>query len=106
MVLLSATDCRYCEACWVNPVARARMRVAVDEGEGVRDLLCVRCAQGNFSRRVDLFPPFGIYRLTCRMVPLCNGKHGKPGPPKMPPDQGPALPPGPKPQSPPGTPPV
>ncbi|MEV7426887.1 MULTISPECIES: hypothetical protein [unclassified Streptomyces] len=100
-VLLSATDCRYCESCWVSPVARARL-----VGDEARDLLCGGCAEENFPRRVDLFPPFGIYRLTCRMVPLYDAKHAKPGPPKMPPDQGPALPPGPKPQSPPGTPPV
>ncbi|MFF5566285.1 hypothetical protein ACFY7Z_06935 [Streptomyces sp. NPDC012623] len=100
-VLLSATDCRCCEACWAGPVARARV-----VGDGVADPLCGRCAEEDFPRRVDLSPPLGIHRLTRRTVPSYDGKHAKPGPPKMPPDQGPALPPGPKPQSPPGTPPV
>lgn len=32
------------------------------------DLLCRGCAIGNYPRRVDLFPPLGIYGLTERRV--------------------------------------
>ncbi|MEU5228686.1 hypothetical protein ACH4MN_35050 [Streptomyces anulatus] len=54
---LSAADVRTCEACWHAPVT------AIRHAEGGRDLLCRACAEGGCSRRVDLFPPFGIYRL-------------------------------------------
>ncbi len=53
----SATDVVTCEACWRSPVASARHTV-----HG-RDLLCRACAEGGCPRRVDLFPPYGIYRL-------------------------------------------
>ncbi|MFD8710485.1 hypothetical protein ACFV07_08435 [Streptomyces anulatus] len=53
----SAADVRTCEACWRAPVT------AVRRTEGGRDLLCRPCAEGGCPRRVDLFPPFGIYRL-------------------------------------------
>ncbi|MFE2289566.1 hypothetical protein [Streptomyces sp. NPDC059452] len=104
MITLSATDVRTCEACWNTPVTAARHTPAG------RDLLCEVCATADYPRRVDLFPPFGIYGLTTRKVLnarkiLNDGKHGS-GPPKLPPDPGPALPyPRPTP-SPPGTPPV
>nr|WP_236577230.1 hypothetical protein [Streptomyces sp. MBT55] len=54
---LSVTDVRICEACWRSPVTVARTK-----GLG-RDLLCRVCAEGGRPRRVDLFPPYGIYRL-------------------------------------------
>lgn len=60
MISLSASDVRICEACWKAPVAAAR-RIA----DG-RDLLCAECADGNYPRRVDLFPPFGLYGLPRR----------------------------------------
>lgn len=62
-VKLSATDCRYCEACWLEPVDVARKKA-----DGTRDLLCDGCAAANYSRRVDIFPPFGIYGLTERKI--------------------------------------
>ncbi|MCX4489518.1 hypothetical protein OG890_37140 [Streptomyces anulatus] len=54
---LSATDVSTCEACWRSPVTSARHTV-----HG-RDLLCRACAESGCPRRVDLFPPYGIYRL-------------------------------------------
>ncbi|MDX2920677.1 hypothetical protein PV702_19535 [Streptomyces sp. FL06-04B] len=54
---LSVTDVRTCEACRLSPVTAAR-RSALG-----RDLLCRACAEGGCPRRVDLFPPYGIYRL-------------------------------------------
>jgi hypothetical protein len=59
-ITLSATDVRTCEACWMKPATVARRT-----GNG-RDLVCAGCAEGQYPRRVDLFPPFGIYRLTER----------------------------------------
>ncbi|MET8058712.1 hypothetical protein [Streptomyces microflavus] len=56
-VSLSATDVRICEACWAAPVR------AVRHVPGGRDLLCRECAEGNYPRRVDLFPPYGIYGM-------------------------------------------
>ncbi|MFD3903822.1 hypothetical protein ACFXOL_02015 [Streptomyces californicus] len=56
-VRLSATDVRTCEACWREPVTAARHTVRG------RDLLCRACAESGCPRRVDLFPPYGIYRL-------------------------------------------
>ncbi|MEU0311455.1 hypothetical protein AB0N96_04075 [Streptomyces cyaneofuscatus] len=56
-VSLSPTDVRICEACWRAPVTAVRRTT-----KG-RDLLCRGCAEGSCPRRVDLFPPFGIYRL-------------------------------------------
>ncbi|MFJ2074748.1 hypothetical protein ACIOGW_06120 [Streptomyces anulatus] len=53
----SATDVRTCEACWRAPVT------AVRRTGGGRDLLCRACAESARPRRVDLFPPYGIYRL-------------------------------------------
>ncbi|MEI5035862.1 hypothetical protein RB201_34225 [Streptomyces sp. S1A(2023)] len=53
----SATDVATCEACWRFPVTAARHTV-----HG-RDLLCRACAESGRPRRVDLFPPYGIYRL-------------------------------------------
>ncbi|MDT0494089.1 hypothetical protein ACPEIF_19295 [Streptomyces sp. NPDC012600] len=98
MITLSATDVRTCEACWNTPATAARHTPAG------RDLLCEVCATADCPRRVDLFPPFGVYGLTTRKV-LNDGKHGS-GPPKLPPDPGPAPPYPPRPPSPPGTPPV
>ncbi|RPK65856.1 hypothetical protein EES43_07230 [Streptomyces sp. ADI96-02] len=122
MIALSATDVRTCEACWNAPATAARHTAAG------RDLLCEECAQGDYPRRVDLFPPFGVYGLTARKVldhvkspaddgvpdddnvlndgkVLNDGRHGS-GPPRTPPDPGPPLPTPPPPPSPPGTPPV
>lgn len=56
-VRLSPTDVRTCEACWRAPVT------AVRRTSNGRDLLCRVCAEGGCPRRVDLFPPYGIYRL-------------------------------------------
>ncbi|MFJ1798902.1 hypothetical protein [Streptomyces sp. NPDC088180] len=56
-VVLSATGVRTCEACWRSPVTAARQTARG------RDLLCRVCAEGGCPRRVDLFPPYGIYRL-------------------------------------------
>ncbi|MET7870412.1 hypothetical protein ABZS90_11565 [Streptomyces cyaneofuscatus] len=56
-VSLSTTDVRTCEACWRAPVT------AVRRTSNRRDLLCRGCAEGGCPRRVDLFPPYGIYRL-------------------------------------------
>ncbi|MFJ9623753.1 hypothetical protein [Streptomyces sp. NPDC101181] len=98
MIALSATDVRICEACWIAPVAAARYTPAG------RDLLCEECAEGDYPRRVDLFPPYGVYGLTPRKV-TADGRHGS-GPPKLPPDPGPQLPTPPPTPSPPGTPPV
>ncbi|CAM5735435.1 MULTISPECIES: hypothetical protein [Streptomyces] len=98
MITLSATDVLDCEACWNAPVTAARQTPAG------RDLLCEECAEGDYPRRVDLFPPFGIYGLTTRKL-LNDGRHGS-GPPKLPPDPGPPLPNPPPAPSPPGTPPV
>ncbi|OLO31691.1 hypothetical protein PZ61_0214805 [Streptomyces sp. MNU77] len=53
----SATDVRTCEACWRAPVT------AVRRTGGGRDLLCRACAESGCPCRVDLFPPYGIYRL-------------------------------------------
>ncbi|MFC9650322.1 MULTISPECIES: hypothetical protein [unclassified Streptomyces] len=100
-VLLSKTDCWYCESCWINSVEAARTTQ-----DGCMDLLCLSCAEANFPRRVDIFPPFGIFGLSNRKSRISNGKHAKPGGPKLPPDPGPHPPPNPRPQSPPGTPPV
>lgn len=96
-VALSATDVRTCEACWTEPVTASR-----SVGGGQRDLLCGGCADANVPRRVDLFPPLGIYRLSARRIQM--GKHSS-GAPKPPPNQGPALP-SPKPTTTPGRPPV
>lgn len=56
-VRLSPTDVRTCEACWRSPVTAVRHTVRG------RDLLCRGCAEGGCPRRVDVFPPYGIYRL-------------------------------------------
>ncbi|MFC9992397.1 hypothetical protein ACFXKV_23690 [Streptomyces globisporus] len=56
---LSVTDVRICEACWRAPVTTVRRTVLG------RDLLCRACAEDGCPRRVDLFPPYGIYRLRC-----------------------------------------
>ncbi|MGW6721672.1 hypothetical protein [Streptomyces sp. NPDC054995] len=98
MITLSPTDVLDCEACWNAPVTAARQTPAG------RDLLCEECAEGDYPRRVDLFPPFGIYGLPPRKL-LNDGRHGS-GPPKLPPDPGPPLPDPPPAPSPPGTPPV
>ncbi|MEV7914836.1 hypothetical protein AB0O73_31310 [Streptomyces fimicarius] len=58
---LSVADVRTCEACWRAPVTAVRRTV-----HG-RDLLCRACAEGGWPRRVDVFPPFGIYRLHHRV---------------------------------------
>ncbi len=47
-----------------------------------RDLLCEGCAAGNYPRRVDLFPPLGVYGLTARKL-ANDGRHGS-GPPEAP----------------------
>ncbi|MDP9948889.1 MULTISPECIES: hypothetical protein [Streptomyces] len=98
MITLSPTDVRTCEACWNAPVTAARPTPAG------RDLLCEGCAAGDYPRRVDLFPPLGVYGLTARKL-ANDGRHGS-GPPKLPPDPGPPLPNPPPAPSPPGTPPV
>ncbi|MGW3580576.1 hypothetical protein ACWDM8_04550 [Streptomyces rubiginosohelvolus] len=54
---LPVTDVHACEACWRSPVTAVRHTIFG------RDLLCRACAEGGYSRRVDLFPPYGIYRL-------------------------------------------
>lgn len=69
MIALSATDVRVCEACWNAPVTAARHTPTG------RDLLCEECTEGDYPRRVDLFPPFGVYGLTPRKV-LNDGRHG------------------------------
>lgn len=69
---VAATDVTTCEACWRQPVTTIRST------PGARDLLCDTCAAEGNPVRVLLFPPFGIYRLTERMVEV--GKHGKPTP--------------------------
>ncbi|SCK40087.1 MULTISPECIES: hypothetical protein [Streptomyces] len=56
-VRLSPTDVRTCEACWREPVTAVRRTLRG------RDLLCRACAEGGCPRRVDVFPPYGIYRL-------------------------------------------
>ncbi|MET9479906.1 hypothetical protein [Streptomyces sp. NPDC006638] len=114
-VPLPRTVVRTCEACWRSPV-----RVVRTDAQGRRDLLCESCAVTGFSRRVDLFPPLGIYKLAARVVGLpprampfkvptgvaemSDGKHG--GGTQSPPNPGPALPSPPPTPSPPGTPPV
>ncbi|MEU0308215.1 hypothetical protein [Streptomyces cyaneofuscatus] len=98
MITLSATDVRTCEACWTAPVTAAR-----HTGAG-RDLLCEECAEGNYPRRADLFPPLGIYGLPARKVQRDAKHRGNPGPP--PPNPGPPLPNPPPAPSPPGAPPV
>ncbi|MFJ9887200.1 hypothetical protein ACIQRW_15200 [Streptomyces sp. NPDC091287] len=94
---LSPTAVTTCEACWKEPVEGVRVTAAG------ADLLCRPCAVGGYPRRVDLFPPFGIYGLTTRRIEA--GRHGS-GTPQTPPDQGPPLPNPPPTPSPPGTPPV
>nr|WP_234466597.1 hypothetical protein [Streptomyces sp. MBT60] len=74
-------------------------RVTADEA----DLLRQPCAAGGNPRRVDLFPPHGIYRPTERRVE--QGRHES-GPPQTPPNPGPPLPHPPPTPSLPGTPPV
>ncbi|MFE3472158.1 hypothetical protein ACFXOI_10955 [Streptomyces bacillaris] len=96
-VTLSDTDVRTCEACWTEPVTASR-----PVSDGQRDLLCGGCAAAQAPRRVDLFPPLGVYGLTEHRIEM--GKHGS-GSPKTPPDQGPPLP-NPKPTPTPGRPPV
>lgn len=96
-ITLSETDVRVCEACWTGPVTSSR-----PAADGQRDLLCGDCADANAPRRVDLFPPLGIYGLSARRIEM--GKHGS-GSPKMPPDPGPPLP-NPPPTPTPGRPPV
>ncbi|WP_239008548.1 hypothetical protein [Streptomyces sp. Tue 6075] len=54
---LSVTDVRICEACWRSSVTAVRITALG------RALLCRACAEGGCPRRVDLFPPYGIYRL-------------------------------------------
>lgn len=80
---VTPTDVTTCEACWRAPVEAARV------GQGARDLLCLDCAERNAAARVVLFPPLGVYGLSTRRIEM--GKHAS-GPPKMPPDPGPALP--------------
>ncbi|MFE7754342.1 hypothetical protein [Streptomyces sp. NPDC057429] len=91
------TSVTTCEACWAAPVEGVRVTKAGT------DLLCRTCAIGDYPRRVDLFPPLGVYGLTARRIEM-GGKH-RSGDPEPPPDQGPQLP-TPPPKSPPGTPPV
>ncbi|WP_446446980.1 hypothetical protein [Streptomyces bacillaris] len=62
------TDVRACEACWVASVT------AVRRTEAGRDLLCAECADRDRPRRVDLFPPYGIYGVTMRRIE--QGRHG------------------------------
>jgi hypothetical protein len=97
VIALSKTDVHTCEACWNAPAT------AVRKSADGRDLLCATCAAGNVPRRVDLFPPYGIYKLTARQIEM--GRHGS-GAPQTPPSPGPPLPSPPPAPSPPGTPPV
>ncbi|MFE3786969.1 hypothetical protein [Streptomyces goshikiensis] len=90
------TDVVTCEACWREPVVAARV------GLGVRDLLCLDCAETGYPARVVQFPPLGVYGLTAAKVKM--GKHAG-GPPQLPPDPGPHLP-SPAPTPTPGRPPV
>ncbi len=69
MIALSPTDVRVCEACWNAPVTAAR------HTHQPCDLLCEECTEGDYPRRVDLFPPFGVYGLTTRKI-LNDGRHG------------------------------
>ncbi|MFD3802663.1 hypothetical protein ACFWTC_03320 [Streptomyces sp. NPDC058619] len=92
----SPTDVTTCEACWRAPVEAARV------GQGARDLLCLNCAVLGNAPRVVLFPPLGLYGLSTARIKM--GKHAG-GPPKTPPNPGPALP-TPKPTTTPGRPPV
>lgn len=98
----SPTDVTTCEACWREPVQTAR---AAAHAHG-RDLLCIPCAEAGYPARVDLFPPFGVYKLTGRKLKMTleMGKHGS-GSPQLPPDPGPHLP-SPPPTPTPGRPPV
>ncbi|MCY0943519.1 hypothetical protein [Streptomyces antarcticus] len=80
---LTPTDVTTCEACWRAPVEAARV------GRGARDLLCLGCAETNAAPRVVLFPPLGVYGLSTKRIEM--GKHAG-GPPKLPPNPGPALP--------------
>ncbi|MFI5723441.1 hypothetical protein [Streptomyces cyaneofuscatus] len=79
---LSSAAVTTCEVCWVELVEGVRV---TDAGT---DLLCRPCAVGNYPRRVDLFPPLGIYGLTERRIE--QDRHGS-GPPPNPPNPGPAL---------------
>ncbi|XXZ50706.1 hypothetical protein AAGT00_21650 [Streptomyces cavourensis] len=56
-IRLPPTDVRTCEACWRAPVTAVRRTLRG------RDLLCRACAEGGCPRRVDVYPPYGIYRL-------------------------------------------
>ncbi|MFJ9924171.1 hypothetical protein ACIRSF_33305 [Streptomyces rubiginosohelvolus] len=85
------------EACWVSPVEGVRV---IADGA---DLLCRPCAVGGYPRRVDLFPPYGIYGLTERRV---EQRRHESGPPQTPPNPGLPLPHPPPTPSPPDTPPV
>lgn len=93
----TATAAHYCEACWKNRATKVR---STDGGR-----ICDPCAEAGYPRRVDLFPPLGIFGLTERKLNPEMGRHGS-GSPKMPPDPGPHLPSPPPAPSPPGTPPV
>ncbi|MGW1201618.1 hypothetical protein [Streptomyces cyaneofuscatus] len=79
---LSQTAVTTCEACWVELVEGVRV---TDAGT---DLLCRPCVVGNYPRRVDLFPPLGIYGLTERRIE--QGRRGG-GSPQTAPNPGPAL---------------
>ncbi|MFD6889102.1 hypothetical protein [Streptomyces sp. NPDC059957] len=98
----SATDVTTCEACWRGPVQAARTAA---HAHG-RDLLCIPCAEAGYLARVDLFPPYGIYKLNGRKLKMTleMGRHGS-GSPQTPPDPGPPLP-SPPPTPTPGRPPV
>ncbi|MFI2312561.1 hypothetical protein [Streptomyces sp. CB00072] len=69
MIIFSARDVRICEACWKAPVTAVRR---TPDG---RDLLCAECADGNYPRRVDLFPPFGLPRRRSAPCILKRRKH-------------------------------
>ncbi|MEU5137939.1 hypothetical protein AB0H02_36770 [Streptomyces californicus] len=68
MIGLSGTDVITCEACRKAPVTAARH---TPDGH---DLLCGECAEGNYPRRVDLFPPLGLFGRPERgsMLPPCK----------------------------------
>ncbi len=59
--ILTPTAVITCEACWTDPVEDVRVTAAGT------DLLCRACAIGDYPRRVDLFPPFGVYGVKARV---------------------------------------
>ncbi|MFI1472015.1 hypothetical protein [Streptomyces wuyuanensis] len=88
-----------CQSCWLRPAKTKGL------ADGVAR--CGTCTDALAPARVDLFPPFGIYRLSWSKIRRgeAEGRHRGPGGPQSPPDQGPPLP-SPPPMPTPGRPPV